>query len=115
MSCCRRNNRCQRRNNWENSCNSCNWNYMNNYNRCNRCSCRNEEWNTRNQSGFPENYMLAHAYTPNQVLKETFTPEMALRNGTLFPELVSPYYPGQSMEIIEYLKNDDRNGGCGCE
>lgn len=114
MSCCRRNRRCQR-NNWNNSNQNCGCNYRNNYNMCNRCTYMNENCNLRNESGFPENYMLAHAYTPNQVMNKTFTPEMALQNGTLFPELVSPYYPGQSMEIIEYLKKDDRNGGCCCE
>lgn len=126
MSCCRRNRKCQNYN-WNTSNSSCNCNSVNNYNNlnrtcgcnyiknCNRCSCMNNNYNSRNEQGFPENYMLAHAYTPNQVMGNVFTPEMALQKGTLFPELVSPYYPGKSMEIIEYLENDERNGECGCE
>lgn len=115
MSCCRRNRRCSRRNDWGNSCRNCGCNSMNNCNMCNRCSeCGNQRRN-ENNSVFPENYMFGHAYTPNQRMDRTFTPEEGLRNGTIFPELVSPYYPGQSMEIIEFLRNDRGNGGCGCE
>lgn len=114
MSCCRRNRRCARNDNWQNSCRNRCCNTMDN-NMYNNNSFRNRECCSANEAGFPENYMLAHAYTPNQVMNKTFTPEMALRNGTLFPELVSPYYPGQSMDFIEYLKNDDGRGGCGCE
>ena len=56
----------------------------------------------------PENYLYGHAYTPNQTMNKTFEPEIGLNNGTIFPELVSPYYPGQSIDFINYLKN----GGC---
>lgn len=63
------------------------------------------------QSAFPENYLYGHAYTPVQTMNKTFTPEIGLSNGTIFPELVSPYSPGQSMDFINYL----RNGGCGNE
>lgn len=63
---------------------------------------------TNSVSAFPDNYLYGHAYTPNQTMNKTFTPEVGLQNGTIFPELVSPYYPGQSMDFINYL----RNGGC---
>ena len=33
--------------------------------------------------------------------------------GSIFPELVSPYCPGQSQEILNYLKQSkDYEGGC---
>lgn len=90
--------------------------------RCNsRCCCRNYTNNTcprkthcsnnysticqNTSTPFPENYLYGHAYTPVQTLNNTFTPEVGLENGTIFPELVSPYYPGQSIEFINYLKN----------
>ena len=46
-------------------------------------------------------------------LLSTFTPCCGLKNGTIFPELVSPYYPCQSIEDIEYLKSRNEIGkGC---
>ena len=64
---------------------------------------------TFNRSGaFPNNYLYGHAYTPNQIACQTFTPEVGLSHGSIFPELVSSYVPGQSIDFIEYLKN----GGC---
>lgn len=36
----------------------------------------------------PINPELAQAYVPYQIYGKTFMPEEALRNGTLFPELV---------------------------
>ena len=103
-------------NNWNN--NTCSNYRMNNYNSCKyntnySCSCNDN--NNNNSNPFPSNYLYGHAYTPNQSLRETFEPQTALENGSLFPELVSPYCPGQSMEFIEYLKTTGRNGGCGCE
>lgn len=53
---------------------------------------------------FPENPMLAQSYVPVQQLENTFTPKCGLKMGTIFPELVSPYMPGQSMREIEYLR-----------
>lgn len=105
------------------SCNrNYNWNYknsmMNSYNMYqnnhSRCSCMNSN-NNNNSNSFPNNYLYGHAYTPNQTLGNTFDPQTGLDHGSMFPELVSPYYPGQSMEFIEYLKSTGRNGGCGCE
>ena len=102
--------RCQR----NNTCRYQNYN-MNSYNMYSNsnmnCNCMNSTTET-NSNPFPSNYLFGHAYTPNQELGNTFNPEIGLENGSMFPELVSPYYPGQSMEFIEYLKTVDRNGGC---
>jgi hypothetical protein len=38
---------------------------------------------------------LAHAYVPYQLYSESYQPEEALRNGTLYPELWMPYRAGQ--------------------
>lgn len=100
-------------------CNSrCNSRCMN-CNSNNNCRCRNCNRSNQNSCGcnmyaseaslnnnaFPENYLYGHAYTPNFCMKRTFTPECGLENGTIFPELVSPYSPGQSIDFIEYLRN----------
>lgn len=58
-----------------------------------------------NCSPFPTNYLYGHAYTPTQIMTRTYSPAEGLRNGTIFPELVSPYYPGQSIDFINYLRN----------
>ncbi len=62
------------------------------------------------QGNFPKNAMFGHAYVMDQTLKNTFSPEEALRKGTVFPELFSPYSPGDSMREIEFLKNYGRGG-----
>jgi hypothetical protein len=41
------------------------------------------------------NLRLARAYVPDQVYGSVFPPEEALREGTLFPELVMPYLAGK--------------------
>lgn len=62
---------------------------------------------------FPNNPMLAQSYVPIQYMDKTFTPYCGLKMGTIFPELVSPYRPGQSMEEIAYLKARNEIGeGC---
>ncbi len=38
---------------------------------------------------------LAHAYVPFQEFSEAYPSEVALRKGTLFPELWMPYRPGR--------------------
>ena len=60
--------------------------------------------NNLNKSIFPSNPMLAQSYVPIQYMDKTFTPDCALKNGTIFPELVNTYYPGQSMMDIDYIK-----------
>ena len=62
---------------------------------------------------FPTNPMLGQSYVPIQHMNKTFTPCCGLKNGTIFPELVNPYYPGQSMMEIDYLKMRNEVGeGC---
>lgn len=85
----------------------------NSFNRTNSLSCdysfmNNNSNNCIPNNVFPSNYLYGHAYTPNQIMNKTFDPETGLQNGTIFPELVSPYFPGQSIEFINYL----RSGGC---
>ena len=63
------------------------------------CACGYDEYNS-----FPTNPVLGQSYVPIQRMDKTFTPCVGLKMGTLFPELVSPYMPGQSMCEIEYLK-----------
>ena len=87
--------------------NNCNMNCceMNNYD----CGCG---FNTE-ESVFPSNPMLAQSYVPIQTLDKTFTPCCGLKNGTIFPELVSPYEPCDSMRFINYLKMRNTIGeGC---
>lgn len=62
---------------------------------------------------FPSNPMLAQSYVPIQYMDKTFTPCCGLKNGTIFPELVSPYEPCQSMKEIAYLRARNEIGeGC---
>ena len=62
---------------------------------------------------FPTNPMFAQSYVPWQTMDKTFTPCVGLKMGTIFPELVSPYMPGQSMEEIEFIRNANTIGmGC---
>ena len=70
------------------------------YNNMNECACGFNE----QESVFPLNPMLGQSYVPMQKMTNVFTPICGLKNGSLFPELVSPYYPCQSVEDIEYLK-----------
>ncbi len=62
---------------------------------------------------FPTNPMLAQSYVPIQIMDKTFKPCVGLKHGTIFPELVSPYEPGQSMEEIEFIERTNKIGeGC---
>lgn len=75
----------------------------------NQCDCGFEE----DPAIFPANPMLAQSYVPIQYMDKTFTPTCGLKMGTIFPELVSPYVPCQSMEEIAYLKASNSIGeGC---
>ena len=43
----------------------------------------------------------------------THLPDVGLKMGTIFPELVSPYMPCQSMHKIEYLRmSNEIKEGC---
>lgn len=73
------------------------------------CGCRFYE----DTNLFPDNPMLAQSYVPMQYMDKTFTPCCGLKMGTIFPELVSPYRPGQSMEFDDYLRARNEIGeGC---
>ena len=57
--------------------------------------------------------MLGQSYVPIQYMDRTFRPAVGLKMGTIFPELVSPYMPGQSMEEIAYIEARNTIGeGC---
>lgn len=92
-----------------NNCNSRSYSSSNstNLNNTSNINSSSNIYNTNfSQSGaFPSNYLYGHAYTPTQTMCRTYTPEIGLQNGSIFPELVSPYSPGQSMDFIEYLRN----------
>ena len=62
------------------------------------------------QGNFPKNAMFGHAYVMDQKLNKIYSPEEALKKGTTFPELFSPYSPGDSMKEIEFLKNYHKGG-----
>lgn len=80
---------------------------MQNNNDC--CSCGFDDEDNR----FPSNPMYGQSYVPLQKMSETFTPEVGLKMGTIFPELVSPYMPNQSIEDIEYIRANNHIGeGC---
>ena len=62
---------------------------------------------------FPTNPMFAQSYVPWHTMDKTFTPCVGLKMGTIFPELVSPYMPGQSMAEIEFIRRNNKIGeGC---
>jgi len=71
-----------------------------------KCQC-----GFKDQMVFPTNFMYGQSYVPIQQMNETFKPECALKMGTLFPELVSPYEPCQNMEEAEYLRRMTQNEG----
>lgn len=73
------------------------------------CDCGFEQ----GESVFPQNPTLAQSYVPIQKMDKTFTPCVGLKMGTIFPELVSPYYPCQSVEEIAFIKAMNTIGeGC---
>lgn len=111
---CRRYNKCCMQNNYDenivnSACKNCgvtadyyvsNDNDTMNMNKSNDCDCGYD----KEDSVFPENPVLAQSYVPIQKLNKTFKPCVGLKMGTIFPELVSPYYPCQSMEEIAFIK-----------
>ena len=73
------------------------------------CECGFEE----SESLFPDNPMFGQSYVPWQIMSRTYKPEVGWRMGTIFPELVSPYMPGQSEEEMEYIASRNKIGeGC---
>lgn len=76
----------------------------------NNCECGFEN---ETQDVFPVNPMLAQSYVPYQFMNKTFKPSIGLKNGTIFPELVSKYMAGDSMKDINYIRNSNIVGkGC---
>ena len=75
------------------------------------CSCGFDD--DVDDNVFPENPMFGQSYVPFQTLNETYMPNCGLDKGTIFPELVSPYYPGLSMAEIQYLMDTNEiKEGC---
>ena len=94
----------------EDKCNDvCPCNYEMNV--ADECKCGFDE--EYEMSVFPENPMLAQSYVPWQYMDKTFKPCIGLEMGTIFPELVSPYMPCQSMRVNEFLEATNTIGeGC---
>ena len=61
-------------------------------------------------SGLPTNLRYGSAYVPVQTLRTVYQPQEGLAYGTMFPELVRSYYPNQSLEEINYLRNYNERG-----
>lgn len=81
-------------------------NYNNMYDEC-ECGFDEED------SYFPSNPMFGQSYVPIQRMDKTFIPSVGLKMGTIFPELVSPYMPGQSQREIEFIRNTNQiKEGC---
>lgn len=73
------------------------------------CGCGFDE----EENIFPQNPMLGQSYVPIQYMDKTFKPSIGLKMGTIYPELVSPYGPGQSMREMAYLSLTNKPGeGC---
>ena len=73
------------------------------------CECGFDE----ERQFFPENPVLAQSYVPIQKMDKTYVPCVGLKMGTIFPELVSPYMPGQSQSEAEYIRATNSIGeGC---
>lgn len=88
-------------------------NMVNSNNQCNNdnsCMCGFDMDDT---SPFPTNPMYGQSYVPIQQMNKIFNPETGLKMGTIYPELVSPYSPCQSIREIEFIKNSNEVGeGC---
>lgn len=83
---------------------------------CNNNSFNNNTINMDDRLGsigchsFPTVLRYGNAYVPNQTFRTVYSPLEGLRNGTMFPELVSPYYPNQSLAEVNYLRNYNERG-----
>ena len=83
---------------------------------CNNNSFNNNTLNIDDRFGtigcnsFPTVLRYGNAYVPNQTFKTVFSPAEGLANGTMFPELVNPYYPNQSLAEMNYLRNYNERG-----
>ena len=90
---------------------------------CNKPTCcNNKGYNLNCTCGFdddieddvfPSNPIFGQSYVPFHTMDETFMPNCGLGKGTIFPELVSDYYPCQSMAEIQYLMDTNEiKEGC---
>lgn len=79
----------------------------NNQSQSNNFSCG---FDMDSNSVFPNNPMYGQSYVPIQQMGKVFNPETGLKMGTIYPELVSPYSPCQSIRTIEFLKNSNDFG-----
>ena len=62
---------------------------------------------------FPANPMYGQSYVPIQTMNKTYLPNVGLKQGSLFPELVMPYMPYQSLEENAFIKAMNEPGkGC---
>ncbi len=112
---CRRRNPCcpmhnmDNYNDYETICNNVLNTSCDNYN---DCDCGYEDDDCCGDI-FPVSPMYGQSYVPIQYMDKTFKPCIGLKKGTIFPELVDPYCPGQSMEFIKYLRETNKIGeGC---
>lgn len=80
-----------------------NCNQNNDYINCDECGFES------GYSTFPENPIYGQSYVPIQQMNQTYKPQIGLQNGTIFPELVSQYRPGQSMAENQYIATANRN------
>ena len=81
--------------------------FMNNRNMNRRRRCALQNINCRELPVMPNDPQLANAYVPYQYAEELFKPMDAIRHGTAFPELVSPYTKNQSQCVIAYLSQTE--------
>lgn len=86
---------------------------------CNSCNCLNSDYISGCECGFddynvfPDNPVLGQSYVPMQRMDKVFKKCIGLKMGTLFPELVSPYSPCQSMQENAYIARTNSIGkGC---
>ena len=94
---------------YETICNKTACNDNNGYNM--NCSCGFDD--DSYDDVFPMNPMFGQSYVPFQTMDETYMPNCGLEKGTIFPELVSVYYPCQSMAEIQYLMDTNEiKEGC---
>lgn len=60
---------------------------------------------TSNNNSLPSNLRYGNAYVPVQTFRTVYSPTEGLSYGTMFPELVFPYSPNQSLSEMNYLRN----------
>ena len=78
----------------------------------NECACGFDE----EENLFPSSPQFGQSYVPYQFMSRTFIPSVGLENGTIFPELVSPYEPCQSVAENTFISNNNEiKGGCNDE